>query len=232
VAPRDSLARSWTLLGYWTDLFQLATAPKTFLLAKWDEPNRVASAGRFYAFSTVLKLLVGLPFVLKIDGGAVWEIFSTIVYAPLRMLALGAVVHLAFRAVGGRALAVGTLTAFAYLHSLQMLLFECAQGVAVALLELLSPEVVDRIFAALAAGEESDTLVQIMEEYGLLPSAAFLALIYWPLFVVPFVGWGAFRVRHQVSRWRSAAAAVIAIVLGMLAYSASVLLSYTKASPR
>jgi hypothetical protein len=229
-APRGSPAVG-RLLGYWTDLFQLATAPKAFLIAKWDEPERVVNAARFYAATAALRLFIGVPLVLKLGGAIGWEIFGAFVYGPLRMLALGAVVHLAFRAVGGAARAVGTLTAFAYLHSLQMLVFECTQGVAVGLLRLMAPEVAERIFAAVNSGDASAAMVQTVQEQGLGPSAAFLALVWWPLFVVPFIGWGAFRIRHEVSRWRSAAAAILAVVLGMIAYAATILLSFTNAGP-
>lgn len=223
-------SRPW-LLTYFMDLFQLGTGPKTFLLAKWDESQRVSHASRFYVTTAALRLLIGLPLVLKLDGGVSWEMFGALVYGPLRMLALGGVVHLAFRAVGGTGTAVGTLVAFAYLYSLQMLLFECTQGIAVGVLRLAAPELAERIFAGVIAGQASDTMIAAVQEQGVGRSATFLALAWWPLVLVPFAGWGAFRVRHRVSRLRSAAAALLALVLGFLAYSASVFLSYVNSGP-
>jgi hypothetical protein len=222
--------RPW-LLGYVTDLFQLATGPKTFLAAKWDESERVARAGRFYSMTAALKLTIGLPLVMKLGGSIGWEIFGAFVYGPLRMLALGGVVHLAFRAVGGTGRAVGTLVAFAYLHSLQMLLFECTQGVAVGVLRLAAPELAERIFAGMIAGQARDTMLAAVQEQGLGRSATFLVVAWSPLVLVPFAGWGAFRLRHQVSKLRSAAAAVLALVLGFLAYGATVFLSYMNSGP-
>jgi hypothetical protein len=228
--PEPGAGTPW-LLTYVTELFQLGTGPKAFLLARWTGAQRVARASRFYVTTAALKLLIGLPLVLKLGGAVSWEIFGALVYGPLRMLALGGVVHLAFRAVGGTGAPASTLVAFAYLHSLQMLLFECTQGIAVGVLRLVAPELAGPIFAGVIAGQPQETMMAAVQEQGFGRSLTFLMLAWWPLVVVPFAGWGAFRVGHQVSRLRSAAAALLALVFGLVAYVASVLLSYLNGGP-
>jgi hypothetical protein len=223
--------RANALLVYLTNLFEFAAAPQTFLLARWDTPERMTKAATFYAFSAALELVIGLPLVQKVGGSIGWEIFTTTLYAPLRVVVLGAIVQAAFRSVGGRAGAVGTLTAFAYVHSVQMLLFECTQGFVVGLLEAIAPAVVDRLAGAVVAGDASDVTIRILEEQGFAASAAVVVLIAWPLIVVPFACWGAFRARHEVSKMRSATAAALALILGMLAYAMTVVLSFADVVP-
>jgi hypothetical protein len=49
--------------------------------------------------------------------------------------------------------------------------------------------------------------------------------------VVPFLSWGAFWVHNNVSRTKSAIAATLAVIFGMLAYGMSVFLTYSNAGP-
>jgi TIR domain-containing protein len=219
------------LVRYWTELFQLATGPKTYLLAKWLEADRVSDAARFYVATAVLKLVVGLPLSLKLGGGVGQEILATAVYGSIRMLALGAVVHLAWRLVGGTAGATTTLSGFAYVYSLQTLVFECTQGFAVGLLRLAAPSTADTIVREVTAGRAAEALQRVVSEQGLMMSGGFIALAWWPLFAVPFACWGAFRIHHGVSRARSAIALALSAVLGLIAYGVSVFLSYVNAGP-
>ena len=147
------------------------------------------------------------------------------------MLALGAVVHAAWRMVGGSAAATATLTGFTYVYSLQILVFECTQGFAVGLLQMAAPDVADTIFREVAAGRGLDALVRTMSEHGLVVSALLIALACWPLFAVPFACWGAFRIHHRVSRTRSAVALALAALLGLITYGITGFLSSVTASP-
>jgi len=230
-AARTRTAWITAFLNYWVDLFQLATGPKAFLARKWNSVDLVASAGRFFVMTAVLKLLIGLPLALKLGSHPSWEILGTFVWGPIRMLMLGAVVHLAWRVVGGSAAATNTLSAFAFVYSLQTLLFECSQSVMVGLMRALAPTVADEIFSDIAAGRGLGSLNRAVAEYGLAVDAALIALAYWPLFLVPFLSWGAFRVHNNVSRTRSAIAATLSVVFGMLAYGMTVFLSYFNAGP-
>ncbi len=223
--------RITALLGYWVDLFQLATGPKAFLSRKWNSVDLVPSAGRFFVLTAVLKLLIGLPLALKLGSRISWELLGTFVWGPIRMLMLGAVVHLAWRVVGGSAAATHTLSAFAFIYSLQTLLFECSQSLSVGLMRALAPTVTDEIFSDVAAGRGLGSLYRAVEEYGVAVGTVFLTLAWWPLFVVPFLSWGAFRVHNNVSRTRSAVAATLSVVFGMLAYGMTVFLSYFNAGP-
>jgi len=227
----SGVSRGGAFVRYWTELFQLTTGPKTFLLGKWLEADRASDAARFYFATSVLKLIVGLPLSLKLGGGVGEEILGTLVYGSIRLLALGAVVHAAFRLVGGSARAIATLSGFAYVYSLQTLVFECTQGFTVGLLRLAAPSVADTILRELAAGREADALQRVVTEQGLAMSALFIALAWWPLFVVPFACWGAFRIQHGLSRPRSAVAAAFAVVLGLLVYGVTVLLTFVNAGP-
>ena len=164
--PGASLAGAF--VRYWTELFQLAAGPKTFLQARWLEADRLSDAARFYAASAVLKLIIGLPLALKIGGGAGEEILGTFVYGSIRMLALGAVVHAAWRLVGGSATATATLTGFAYVYSLQILVFECTQGFAVGTLQMAAPATADTIFREVAAGRGLEALERAVSEHGLV----------------------------------------------------------------
>jgi hypothetical protein len=225
-------SRAGAFVRYGTELFQLTTGPKTFLLGKWLEADRASDAARFYVATSVLKLIVGLPLSLKLGSGVGEEMLGTFVYGSIRLLALGAVVHAAFRLVGGSAGAIATLSGFAYVYSLQTLVFECTQGFTVGLLQLAAPSVADTILRELAAGREADALQRVVSEQGFAMSAFFIALAWWPLFAVPFACWGAFRIQHRVSRPRSAVAAAFAAVLGLLVYSVTVLLTFVNAGLR
>ena len=132
------------------------------------------------------------------------------------MLALGAVVHAAWRIVGGSATATATLTGYAYVYSLQILVFECTQGFAVGLLRMAAPATADTIFREVAAGRGLEALERAVSEHGLLTSAFLIALACWPLFAVPFACWGAFRIHHRVSRARSVVALALAALLGLI----------------
>jgi hypothetical protein len=224
-------SRITALLGYWVDLFQLATGPKAFLSRKWNSVDLVASAGRFFVMTAVLKLLIGLPLALKLGSRVSWELLGAFVWGPIRMLMLGAVVHVAWRVVGGSAAATNTLSAFAFVYSLQTLLFECSQSLSVGLMRALAPAVTDEIFSDMSAGRGLGSLFRAVEEYGVAVGTVFLTLAWWPLFVVPFLSWGAFRVHNNVSRTKSAIAATFAVIFGMLAYGMSVFLTYSNAGP-
>jgi len=214
------------LVRYFSDLFSLVTGPKSFLLERWRDPGFVEASVAFYCVSIVIELLIGLPMALKLGGSAATEILGTFVHNPIRTFALAAIVHMAWRLVGGKGAATKTLGTFLYMYSLLGLLYSCSQNFAIGLFRLLSPTESDAIFIAVIEGRDLDVFQRVIQEKGLAPSAFLLGLASWPLLVVPVACWGAFRVQNGVSKVRSITAAIVALVLGVLAYLALTFLSF------
>ena len=218
------------IAAYAADLVHMVTGPKAFLRQRSAEARFAPDAVRFFGMSIALELAIGLPVALKVGGTLRWELLGAALYQPARLLLIGTAIHLSWRAVGGRAPALKTLATFAYVYGVLLLLYSCTQNLAVGVLRALRPTIAERVFSG-AGGAGLEVMMQVIVEEGLAPAAAFLLFVTSPLIVVPFVCWGAFRHQHQVSRAGSLAAAAIALVLGTLAYAATVMLSYVGAGP-
>src|SRR5262249_33641116 len=113
------------------------------------------------------------------------------------MFVLGAVIHLAWRAVGGAARALNTLAAFVYVYSLMSLLFGCSQVLSTGILRLWAPKIADDLIQGAAGGRLLESIQQSTDFISRHPVALTFhwVLAIWPLFVVPFVCWGVFRVQ-------------------------------------
>jgi hypothetical protein len=214
---------------YAADLVHMITGPKAFLRQRLAQ-DRVGAAARFFGISLAIEATLSLPLALKISPSLRWELLGTAIYQPARMLLMGIAVHLSWRAVGGRAPAMKTLTAFAYVYGALILLYACTQNLAIGLLRSLRPDVAERVFASPAEGSLA-VMQEVIIEQGIAPSAAFLLFTICPLVIVPFVCWGAFRHEHNVSRLLSPVAAAIALVLATLAYALTIVLSFISAGP-
>jgi TIR domain len=220
-----------TALSYASELFEFAIGPKTFLVKKWDDPCLGSDAATFYIISLVLQQLIGLPLALKLGSTLLWELLGGFIFSPIRVILLGAVIHFAWRIVGSTMRPTVTLSLFAYTYGLTGLLYTCAQNLSVGLLRAVDPALSDTILDSITKGNTLVTIQRAMTEYGLARSALFLTLAAWPLVVIPVICWGAYRVGNKFSRLQSAAAAAIAVLLGIPAYAASVLLTVVSVGP-
>jgi hypothetical protein len=218
------------IADYAADLVHMITAAKAFLRQRSAEPRLVATAARFFGFSVALEVAIGLPLAMKIGGSLSWELLGAAFYQPMRMLFTGIAIHLSWRTVGGRAPALKTLATFAYVYGVLVLLYGCTLTLSIGLFRATRPALAERAFAGVTGGNP-EVMVQVISEVGMLPAAALLLFAISPLFVVPFLCWGAFRQVHQVSRARSIVAAAIALVLAGLAYWLAVTLSYFAVGP-
>ena len=214
---------------YAADLVHMITGPKAFLRQRLAQ-DRFGAAARFFGISLAIEAALSLPLAFKISPSVRWELLGTAIYQPARLLLIGIAVHLSWRAVGGRATAMKTLTGFAYVYGALILLYACTQNLAIGLLRSLRPEVAERIFASPAQGS-LPVMQEVIIEQGLVPAAALLGFVISPLVIVPFVCWGAFRHEHRVSRLLSPVAAAIALVLAALAYAVTIMLSFVSAGP-
>jgi hypothetical protein len=227
--------RVWQPIGivvrYFADLFEFATGPKTFLLSRWPAPGFLAASGMFFAASLVLVFLIELPLWMKIGARASSEALATFMFGPIRMLVVGVIVHAAWRLVGGVEPALKTLGAVAYMYSLTAILYGFFQIITVGLLRALAPEAARTIFSSMFEGRPEQGIIGAIEGYGLVPAAAFLALFFWPVIGVPFVCWGAFRIRNHASRTQSGIAATVTLVLGVLASGLAVFMAFASVGP-
>jgi hypothetical protein len=140
----------------------------------------------------------------------------------MRVFMLGAVIHLAWRAVGGSARVMNTLGAFVYVYSLMSLLVAGSQILSTGVLRIWAPDVVDELMRGLYGGRALESIRRSTDFFSAHPARAlafYLVLASWPLFVVPFVSWGAFRTKNNVSRVRSGIAAALSLMLGTLGCS-------------
>jgi hypothetical protein len=225
--PRKRL----TALSYASELFEFATGPKMFLVRKWDDPRLGSDAAIFCVISLMLVQIIGLPLSLKLGSTLRWELLGGFTFSPIRMLLLGAVIHFAWRVVGGAMRPTVTLSVVAYIYSLTGLLNVCAQNLSVGLLRTVQPALSDALFDSLTKGNTFATVYRAMMEHGIEWSALFLGLAVWPVVVIPFLCWGAFRLGNGFSRLQSAAAAAIAVVLGIPAYAISIMLTFVSVGP-
>jgi hypothetical protein len=152
-------------------------------------------------------------------------------FGPIRMLVVGVIVHAAWRLVGGVEPALKTLGAVAYMYSLTAVLYGFFQIITVGLLRALAPEAARTIFSSMFEGRPEQGIIGAIEGYGLVPAAAFLALFFWPVIGVPFVCWGAFRIRNHASRTQSGIAATVTLVLGVLASGLAVFMAFASVGP-
>ncbi len=216
--------------AYVSDLVRMISGPKTFLRLRSADTGFVAAAAWFCGISIALQTLIGLPTAMKLGGSVWWEVIGAALYQPIKVLLIGVAVHMSWRLVGGRAAALTTVSMFAYVYGLLVMMYSATQNLAAGLLRALRPEVAERTCASIAAGRP-EVMQQVVSEEGLLPATLLFLLAIWPLIVVPSVCWGAFRYEHRSSRGRSSVAAAIALVLGSLAYSIGVALSYVGGGP-
>jgi len=181
----------------------------------------------------VLQLAITLPDSIKIGSHVSTELQSTFVFEPIRVFALGVVIHVAWRTVGGVARAMNTLGAFVYVYSLMSLLSGCSQVLSTGILRMWSPKIADDLFQGTQSGRVFESVQQSSDFFSKHPVAiTFLwGLAICPMFLVPFVCWGAFRVQNRVSRMRGWIAASLSLILGILAWAVTVSLSYFTIGP-
>jgi cell shape-determining protein MreD len=117
------------------------------------------------------------------------------------------------------------------MYGLTAILYGFFQVIAAGLLRALAPEAARTIFTSMLSGHGLQGMTTVVEEYGIMPTLAFLALASWPVFGVPFICWGAFRIRNQASRLQSAFVAALTLVLGVLAYAVTLFMSYASVGP-
>ena len=226
--------RVWQPIGvvvkYFADLFEFATGPKTFLLSRWPAPGFLAASGMFFAASLVLIFLSGLPLSLKSGTGVLGSAGHLHVQPDSDA---GCWRDCARRVASCRRRRAGPEDAWrcGYMYSLTAVLYGFFQTITVGLLRALAPEAARTIFSSLAEGRPLQGMIGVIEAYGLVPSAAFLALATWPVIGVPFVCWGAFRIRNHTSRTQSGIAASVTLVLGVLAYGLALFMTFASVGP-
>jgi hypothetical protein len=205
------------LSRYLPDLVSLVTGPKTAIL-RWTEPQK-SDLRRPLVFVTVS---VAIGFLLQLPQLGKEHDFATLVasMAVFKVLALvlfAGIIHLLFRAVGGRAKFAATFAAYLYIVSPLYLALVILETATLGVLRAYDPAlgaaarlnpgqlVADaermRMFVATAPG--------LAVAYELLSYSAVAVFLGW------FVAcWGALRQLHAVVRWRSVAAGIATLAAG------------------
>lgn len=203
------------LPGYLPDLGSLLTGPKTAIVG-WveDAQGDLARPLIFVGLAIAIGFVLQLPQLGK-EQEFVAHAASMGLFKVVALVVFAAIIHLLFRAVGGRASFTATFSAYLYLASPLYL--------ALVLIDLASQGVVRAHDPTLVAAIRLDPMYftshpelgcqfstdapELALAYGLLLYARLFLMLGW------FTAcWGAFRRLQGVSRWRSSAAGIAAAV--------------------
>jgi hypothetical protein len=203
------------LPGYLPEMAQLLAGPKTAML-RWIDEAR----GDLTRPLVFVGLAIAIGFLLQVPQLAKEQDFtvhasSMGLFKLLALVSLAAIIHLLFRMLGGHAPFSATFSAYLYLVSplyVVLVVVELAsQGVLRAYDPTLAAAVhVDPSLLFDQAGTArrfAETRPDLALAYSLLNYVRLALWIGW------FVAcWGAFRILHGVSRWRSAAAGLLTTI--------------------
>ena len=205
--------------SYLPDLVNLLTGPKT-AIARWTGTQK-GGLTRALIFVTVS---VAIGFLLQLPRLADGHNFATLVtgmavFKVLALVSFAGIIHLLFRAVGGRARFAQTFAAYLYIVSPLYLVMVVLQTAALGVLRAHDP--VLAAAAQLDFGQVAADFARIRAFAAAAPGLgmAYMLLTYGLLAIIPgwFVAcWGALRHLHDVVRWRSALAGVATLVSAAL----------------
>ncbi|MGH8664125.1 MAG: Yip1 family protein, partial [Burkholderiales bacterium] len=210
------------LSSYLPDLVNLVTRPKTAIL-RWLEETKgdLTQPLIFVAISVAIGFLLQLPQLGK-DQDFTTLVASMAVFKVLALVLFAGIIHLLFRAVGGRARFAATFSAYLYIVSPLYLALVILETATLGVLRAFDPAVgaaarlnpgqlfADaermRAFAAAAPG--------LALAYSLLNYATVIVVFGWVT-----TCWGAIRHLHSVARWRSALAGITTLAVAAIFFS-------------
>jgi hypothetical protein len=207
------------LPGYLPDLASLVTAPKTAIL-RWvgEAAGDLTRPLIFVAVSVGIGFLLQLPQLGK-EADFATLVASMAVFKVLALVLFAAIIHLLFRAAGGRASFAATFSAYLYIVSPLYLVLVILETATLGVLRAYDPVV------GAAARIDPNYLFADEAQMQIFATAApGLALAYSLLHVTMLIVglgwfiacWGAFRQLHAVARWRSA-------LVGLATFAAAII---------
>ena len=210
------------LSSYLPDLVSLVTRPKTAIL-RWIEETKgdLTRPFIFVAISVAIGFLLQLPQLGKGHDFTTLAA-SMAMFKVLALVSVAGIIHLLFRAMGGRAAFAATFSAYLYIVSPLYLALVILETATLGVLRAYDPVIgaaarlnPGHLFAdaermrAFAAGAPG-----LAFAYSLLNSATVIVIFGWFT-----TCWGAIRHLHGVARWRSALAGITTLVAAATLFS-------------
>ena len=203
--------------AYVSDLISLVQQPKQFVARRVSaDPAPIKDALIFLAISFALSWIIKISFLRSEP----WlELLPDAAFVLLEVLAYGAAVSLAWRAVKGRAELQKIFVVHFYYSGVFLMLMGVWFMVLMGIMRAADPGLYADMWEAVYDGSMltfvQERVDQISESPVAVPMASAMLFGLMALIAWVFVGWGAYRELNHLSRARSATAATIFVALSV-----------------
>jgi hypothetical protein len=200
--------------AYVSDLLRLAQGPKSFVAARVSEGTSPTTHGLlFLAMSFLLGWLIKTSFL---RGDPLIELATGGTFVFLQVLAYGAALCAAWRVVQGRAELQKIFTIHFYYSGVFLLIMACWFMALMGTLRAADPQFYADLLEATYGGSPVAFTLEGVERFlnspALVPVYLVLLAGISALCTWIFMGWGAYRQLNQLSRTRSALAAMLFVL--------------------